>query len=46
MKAKRMHLELKIRNMSWLMDKNSQIAIENKITIYLLTYLRTELMPY
>jgi hypothetical protein len=29
-KAKRRHLELKIRNMSWLMDTNSELSLENK----------------
>jgi hypothetical protein len=33
-KAKRRHLELKMRNMSWLVDRNSQLYLENKITIY------------
>jgi hypothetical protein len=33
-KAKRRHLELKIRNMGWLMDKDSKLSLENKITIY------------
>jgi hypothetical protein len=34
MKAKRRQLELKIRNMDWLINKKSQLSLENKITIY------------
>jgi hypothetical protein len=30
----RRQLELKIRNMNWLINKKSQLSIENKITIY------------
>jgi hypothetical protein len=34
-KAKRRQLELKIRNMDWLINKKSQLSFENKITIYM-----------
>jgi hypothetical protein len=33
-KAKRRQLELKIRNMNWLINKKSQLSLVNKITIY------------
>ena len=33
-KAKRKHLELKIRNMNWLINKKSELSLENKIIIY------------
>jgi hypothetical protein len=33
-KAKRRPLELKIRNMNGLINKKSQLSLENKITIY------------
>jgi hypothetical protein len=33
-KAKRRQLELKVRNMSWLINKKSQLSLENKITMY------------
>jgi hypothetical protein len=33
-KAKRGQLELKVRNMNWLINKKSQLSIENKLTIY------------
>jgi hypothetical protein len=33
-KAKRRQLELKVRNMYWLINKKSQLCLENKITIY------------
>jgi hypothetical protein len=33
-KAKRRQLELKVRNMNWLINTKSQLSIENKITIY------------
>jgi hypothetical protein len=33
-KAKRRRLELKVRNMNWLINKKSQLSLENKITIY------------
>lgn len=33
-KAKRRHLDLKVRNMYWLLNKNSQLSLENKLTIY------------
>jgi hypothetical protein len=33
-KTKRRQLELKIRNMNWLMGKKSQLSLENKIIIY------------
>jgi hypothetical protein len=33
-KAKRRQLELKIRNMNWLINKRSQLSLENKVTIY------------
>jgi hypothetical protein len=33
-KAKRRQLELKVRNMNWLINKKSQLSLENKITIY------------
>jgi hypothetical protein len=33
-KAKRRQLEVKIRNMDWLINKKSQLSLENKITIY------------
>jgi hypothetical protein len=32
--AKRRQLELKIRNMNWLINKKSQLSLGNKITIY------------
>jgi hypothetical protein len=34
MKVKRRQLELKIRNMNLLINKKSQLSLENKITIY------------
>jgi hypothetical protein len=34
MKAKRRQLELKLRNMNWLINTKSQLSLENKITIY------------
>jgi hypothetical protein len=34
MKAERRQLGIKIRNKNWLMDKNSQLSLENKMTIY------------
>jgi hypothetical protein len=34
MKAKRRQLELKVRNMNWLINRKSQLSLENKITIY------------
>jgi hypothetical protein len=33
-KAKRRQLELKVRNMKWLIHRKSQLSLENKITIY------------
>jgi hypothetical protein len=33
-KPKRRQLELKIRNMDWLINKKSQLSLENKITTY------------
>jgi hypothetical protein len=33
-KAKRRQLELKVRNMNWLINTKSQLCHENKITIY------------
>jgi hypothetical protein len=33
-KAKRRQLELKIRNVNWLINKKSQLSLENKITIH------------
>jgi hypothetical protein len=33
-KAKRRQLELRVRNMYWLINKKSQLSLENKITIY------------
>jgi hypothetical protein len=33
-KAKRRQLELKISNMNWLINKKSQLSLENKIAIY------------
>jgi hypothetical protein len=33
-KAKRKQLELKVRNMNWLINNKSQLSLENKITIY------------
>jgi hypothetical protein len=33
-KAKRRQLELKVRRMNWLINRKSQISLENKITIY------------
>jgi hypothetical protein len=33
-KAKRRQLEFKVRNMNWLINKKSQLSLENKITIY------------
>jgi hypothetical protein len=33
-KAKRRQLELKIRNMNWLINRKSQLSLENQITIY------------
>jgi hypothetical protein len=33
-KVKRRQLELKIRNINWLINKKSQLPLENKITIY------------
>jgi hypothetical protein len=33
-KSKRRHLELKVRNMNWLINRKSQLSLENKITIY------------
>jgi hypothetical protein len=33
-KAKRRQLELKVRNMNWLVNKESQLSLEIKITIY------------
>jgi hypothetical protein len=32
--AKRRQLELKVRNMNWLINKKLQLSLENKITIY------------
>jgi hypothetical protein len=32
-KAKRIQLELKVRNMNWLINKKSQLSLENKITL-------------
>ncbi|PNF23744.1 hypothetical protein B7P43_G17197 [Cryptotermes secundus] len=32
--AKRRHLELKTRNMNWLINKKSELSLENKIIIY------------
>jgi hypothetical protein len=32
--AKRRQLELKVRNMYWLINRKSQLSLENKITIY------------
>jgi hypothetical protein len=34
-KAKRRQLGLKIRNINWLINKKSQLSLENKITIYM-----------
>jgi hypothetical protein len=33
-KAKRRQLELKVRNMNWLINRKSELSLENKITIY------------
>jgi hypothetical protein len=33
-KAKRRQLELKVRNVNWLINRKSQLSLENKITIY------------
>jgi hypothetical protein len=33
-KAKRRQLELKLKNIYWLMNKKSKLSIENKLTIY------------
>jgi hypothetical protein len=33
-KAKRRQLELKVRNMNWLINRKSQLSLETKITIY------------
>jgi hypothetical protein len=33
-KAKRRQLELKVRNMNWLINRKSQLSLENKITVY------------
>jgi hypothetical protein len=33
-KAKRRQLELKVRNMNWLINRKSQLSLGNKITIY------------
>jgi hypothetical protein len=33
-RAKLRQLELKVRNMYWLINKKSQLSLENKITIY------------
>jgi hypothetical protein len=33
-KAKRRQLELKVRNMNWLINRKSKLSLENKITIY------------
>jgi hypothetical protein len=33
-KAKRRQLELKVGSMNWLINKKSQLSLENKITIY------------
>jgi hypothetical protein len=33
-KAKRRQLQLKISNTNWMINKKSQLSLENKITIY------------
>jgi hypothetical protein len=33
-KAKRRQLELKVRSMNWLINRKSQLSLENKIIIY------------
>jgi hypothetical protein len=33
-KAKRRQLELKRKNMNWLINRKSQLSLENKITLY------------
>jgi hypothetical protein len=33
-KAKRYQLELKLKNMYWLLNKKSKLSVENKLTIY------------
>jgi hypothetical protein len=33
-KAKRQQLELRLKNMYWLMNKKSILSVENKLTIY------------
>jgi hypothetical protein len=32
--AKRRQIELKIRNMNWLINKKSQLSLENQLTIH------------
>jgi hypothetical protein len=34
-KAKRRQLELNVRNINWLINRKSQLSLENKITIYM-----------
>jgi hypothetical protein len=33
-KARRCQLELKLKNVYWLMNKKSELSVENKLTIY------------